>query len=534
MFKKIFIVTFLTILSFANSANEVDQVALMDIDDRIQKIDSLIDDKNIWIKRYYDYKDFLELESELKSINNKISALSKKRDKASKNEQIELENKRQTIQNKLALVSEIGSSGLDGLIGVEPLADAPAIKNPIAVISGLSYIKENQKLLEFHKNRLKELKKTKDLIDEKYLLLEQRLALLSVNKESKKLPSDLERLDDLYHLSTLLNNSYELFYTALMVQEKKLNINTLQIESGIKKEIIKLISISIIITVVITIGFFVKFIAYRTVLDPTRYFGIRRTINVILFFIVSLILLFNYIGNIVYFVTLLGFISAGIAIAMKDWFMSLLGWLVMVTTGSIKVGDEITVVFNNQPVVADVLEIGLVSMKLFVDVSLNTVDVTRRAGQVIYFPNGLIFTQVIQNLTYSKLKTIWDGVDIIITFDSNHAKAQKIAREIAIKHTTGFMNITRKHYAFLKERFNIRTINHEPRVFGLVDKYGIKITVWYLASSYGSLSLRSLISMEIIDAFNAEEDIKIAYPTYAIGKNGESFLPAEETTLFPS
>ena len=55
-----------------------------------------------------------------------------------------------------------------------------------------------------------------------------------------------------------------------------------------------------------------------------------------------------------------------------------------------------------------------------------------------------------------------------------------------------------------------------PRIFSFFEPYGINISVWYMNNSYGTLALRSTISAEIIEALNAESDIKIAYPTQTL------------------
>jgi small-conductance mechanosensitive channel len=72
-----------------------------------------------------------------------------------------------------------------------------------------------------------------------------------------------------------------------------------------------------------------------------------------------MLLLFSYIDNVSYLVTILGFASAGIAIALKDWFMSIFGWLVIVTSGFIQVGDRIRVTKGEVETVGDVLDISL-------------------------------------------------------------------------------------------------------------------------------------------------------------------------------
>lgn len=62
----------------------------------------------------------------------------------------------------------------------------------------------------------------------------------------------------------------------------------------------------------------------------------------------------------------------------------------------------------------------------------------------------------------------------------------------------------------------MKNTNVEPRIFTLIDTYGMKISVWYLTNSYATLTLRSTISAEIIARLHEEEDINLAFPTQSI------------------
>jgi len=104
----------------------------------------------------------------------------------------------------------------------------------------------------------------------------------------------------------------------------------------------------------------------------------------------------------------------------------------------------------------------------------------------------------------------------MVTFDSNHKKAVHIAREISTKYSKGYSDLTRKQLNTLRAKYNLKNSSVEPRVFTFIEEYGMKISTWYLTNSYATLTLRSRISAEIIEAYNAEPDIRIAYPTKTI------------------
>ncbi|MBR2221743.1 MAG: mechanosensitive ion channel, partial [Campylobacter sp.] len=220
--------------------------------------------------------------------------------------------------------------------------------------------------------------------------------------------------------------------------------------------------------------------------------------------------------NVSYMVTILGFASAGLAIAMKDMFMSLLGWSVIIFGGTFHVGDRIRVRYQNGDYVGDIIDISLLRMTIYEDITLTTYKVNRRSGRIIFIPNNYIFTELIANYTHSGMKTVWDGIDIMLSFDSNHKKAMHIIKNIARKYSKGYTDIAKQQMNKLRDQYNIKNTNVEPRIFSFFEPYGINISVWYMNNSYGTLALRSTISAEIIEALNAESDIKIAYPTQTL------------------
>ena len=146
--------------------------------------------------------------------------------------------------------------------------------------------------------------------------------------------------------------------------------------------------------------------------------------------------------------------------------------------------------------------------------------------------NNFIFTDMISNYSHAGLKTVWDGIDFFITFDSDVHKAAQIAKEIAKKYSKGYTDITRKQLNKLRSQYSVKNTNVEPRVFTLIEPYGMKISVWYLTNSYATLTLRSTISQEIIARVQAEESIHLAFPTQSIymDKDVRKTIPRTEET----
>jgi len=349
-------------------------------------------------------------------------------------------------------------------------------------------------LLIKNENILNELK----IVQDSKLLLEDRKALQSEIKDFVMVVDIVSTTDGVFG--------------------KRIEQITLEVEEQINEEFFRTFKILFIIFVFFAIAFGLKLIIkkYLTQKDDDQEYTVNKIINFSVILISVFVLLFSYIDNASYLVTFLGFASAGIAIALKDWFMSMFGWMAIMTSGAIHVGDRIKVTRDGVEVVGDVLDISLFKISVREDVTITSYMTNRRTGRVFFIPNNYIFTDLIANYTYDDLRTVWDGIDIYITFESNHKKASEIAKRIAEKHAHGYTELAKKRLQKMKTKYVLRSMNPEPRVFSFIEPYGIVISAWYQTNSYATLALRSKISMEILDAYKEIDDIQIAYPTQTL------------------
>lgn len=313
-----------------------------------------------------------------------------------------------------------------------------------------------------------------------------------------------------------LEGAYKILKTSIEIYAQESQVIITKLNQQIKNQLIKTMYIGVAIVVSVLLAFLLKLTLRKYILDTDRIYTANKVINFINISLIVLILLFAYMENVSYLVAILGFASAGLAIAMKDLFMSVLGWFVIVLGGSVHVGDRIRVCKDGNTYIGDVLDISVLRITLFEDVTLTSYMENRRAGRIVFVPNNYIFSTMFANYTHGGLKTVWDGIDFSITFDSNHQKAMKIATEIGKKYAKGYTEMVRKQVHRLKDRYSLRNVNLEVRSYCMIEPNGLRISLWYQTNAYATLALRSTISGEIIDRILQEEDIKIAYPTHRV------------------
>lgn len=480
--------------------------------DRKKELDKSLKKNNIWSKIYSNYHTYLYLIDEKKEINKKITYLNN-RFNLTQSEKAGLDiliNKERTIDGKLQLLEEYEKDPFKEIIKPGSIDDIPTVSNPIAIVTAISYKKKLLSEHEAYNARYLSLKQIVNKFQEEGKVLEELIKLDPENLEYKELLVDIQ--EKLKTFTPVL----DIFETTQSVYTKKIDEIKLKLRGEIKKEMEKTLSIGGVVLFFLALFFLGKFLAHKYMSDNDRFYMINKVLNITFITLLVIIILFSYIENVSYLVTVLGFASAGIAIAMKDWFMSLMGWFVIMIGGSIHVGDRVKFVRGNVAYVGDIVDISMMRMTLHEDVTLTTYMENRRAGRIIFIPNNYIFTDMIANYSHAGLKTVWDGIDLVVTFDSDINKATSIVKEVSKKYSKGYTDITRKQLNKLRSSYSIRNTNVEPRIFSLIEPYGMKISVWYLTNAYATLTLRSTISHEIIERMQAEKDISLAYPTQSI------------------
>lgn len=496
----------------------------------------LNDANNVWMKRYVNYQSYQQVLANLARTQEDIARLENRAKTLEAQDELSLLKRNlaalQQQKKVLDIYKDLPFRELTEAKEIEPM---PNVTNPLMIVSAYSYIKKADEEIQILNANYKSLQDNLKWLAQKdsalkglvefYQNTPNHNELYNICRSNYCLFANYEEVAQAYEENlkalTVLETTKEVFKTTLEIFTKETQENKARLLGQIKAQFIKGIYIGITILVLVGIAFSLKLGVRKYIHDNERIYTTNKIINFLNITLIVIILLFAYLDNVGYLVTVLGFASAGLAIAMKDLFMSVLGWIVIVVGGSVHAGDRIKVIKDGTMYVGDVLDISVLRITLYEDITLTTYRENRRAGRIIFIPNNFVFTTMFANYTHGGMKTVWDGIDFTITFDSNHTKACHIARECARKYAKGYTESTRKQFVKLRDRFTLRNVNVEPRVFSLLEQNGIRISVWYLTNAYATLALRSSISAEILDEILAEPSIQIAYPSTTIytGKN---------------
>ncbi|MES0489976.1 MAG: mechanosensitive ion channel domain-containing protein [Leptospirales bacterium] len=205
-------------------------------------------------------------------------------------------------------------------------------------------------------------------------------------------------------------------------------------------------------------------------------------------------------------ITFLGILSAGIAIALKDFIANMVGWIFIVSRNPFNVGDRIQI----GDISGDVVDIRLFQFTLL-EIG-NWVDSDQSTGRLIHVPNGRVFQTPQANYTQS-FKYIWNEISTCITFESDHVKAKKILLKVLNKIALPMTEGAEEEFEEARKRFLIIHGTISPQVYIKVIDQGVELLLRYLVPARKRRDSENDLWEEILRIFNKEKNIQFAYPT---------------------
>jgi len=244
----------------------------------------------------------------------------------------------------------------------------------------------------------------------------------------------------------------------------------------------------------------------RSKLEYAIQFRIKKTASRIHKVLLVIVLFQIWFVAIESYLTYLGLLSAGIAVALKDPIANFFAWIIILWRRPFEVGDRIEV----SGVIGDVVDLRLFTFALM-EVG-NWVHADQSTGRVVHLPNSKVFTESIAN--YSKgIGCIWNEIPVTITFGSNWKKAKGILGEIVNQYAQEnpckpVEEKDRKHLVF--------TPTTTPIVYTSAREYGILLTMRYMCVPQERRGSNQVIWEAVLTQFAEHADIQLAYPTQSI------------------
>jgi small-conductance mechanosensitive channel len=270
---------------------------------------------------------------------------------------------------------------------------------------------------------------------------------------------------------------------------------------------------AIIITYLIGFGI-IRFINSK-IEDFKRRHQARRITYYSSFFIILIFIFLIWLERPSTLTTYLGFLSAGLALALHQVWLNIAGWALILLRRPFGLGDRIE---WNQ-VQGDVIDIRVFYTTLL-EVG-NWVEADQSTGRLVHIPNSTIFNIPVFNYTRG-FGCIWNEIRFLVSFESDWKRAKKIVLETGYEQSEEEIEARAKKRIYeMSKNYMIKYGKFTPITYVDIKGSGVQITLRYLTSVRKRRVLENNISESILEKFSQEPNIELAYPTSRVYRRSE-------------
>lgn len=288
-------------------------------------------------------------------------------------------------------------------------------------------------------------------------------------------------------------------------------MNEQDIISYINKTIKSLTNQQLMVTFIVVIFIYlfkllISMILEKKIHDAKKLYKIKKALSMGFYVVVIFAIGKIWVDG---FVQVVAFLSAGLAIALREPITDICGWFFIIGRRTFEVGDRIEIGGH----AGDVIDIRMFQFTIM-EIG-NWVNSDQSTGRMIHIPNGKIFTESLANYNRG-FKYIWNEIEVMVTFESNWKSAKNILQNIANKRAEQLSKEARENLKAVSKKYMINYSKLTPIVYTKAKDSGVLLTIRYLCKPQNRRTSECLIWEDILVGFNGHEDIELAYPTQRI------------------
>ena len=193
--------------------------------------------------------------------------------------------------------------------------------------------------------------------------------------------------------------------------------------------------------------------------------------------------------------TYLGLATAGLTVALKDFIVGFIGWLVLMGKNGIRLGDWVEI----KGVGGEVIEIGIFKTVLLE--MGNWTDSGHPTGRRVSFMNGYAVEGHFFNFSTAG-QWLWDELQVTVPAAGDpYGTAQRI-RELVEKETESETQLAEQDWERITRQYGTRSFSAKPSVDLRPASGGLEIQVRYITRGPQRYEVKSRLFRQIVDVLH--------------------------------
>jgi small-conductance mechanosensitive channel len=246
---------------------------------------------------------------------------------------------------------------------------------------------------------------------------------------------------------------------------------------------------------------------FRYVQDSRKrhqFLVLRRVIVLPLIAIIMVVAFANGLGSIT---TFAGLLTAGLAVALQNLILSIVGYFFLIGKYGVRVGDRVQIA----GITGDVIDIGLVRLHM---VETSSPSGTQPSGRVVAISNNVVFQP---NGIFKQIpgtNFVWHEVSLVVSAGSDYRQMEKT-----------MLQAVNRIFENYRDRIESQRRSMERTVHGLsvdemhpesrldLSQTGTQIIVRYPVVMESATEIDDRVAREILDATGRKPEVQTVEPT---------------------
>ncbi len=262
----------------------------------------------------------------------------------------------------------------------------------------------------------------------------------------------------------------------------------------------RILAIAIGIAVVLFVTYILRQTLNKRIKSTENKYKARKAVNFMGYLLMLIVILFVYSDKLGSIGVTIGVIGAGIAFALQEVIISLAGWLNIIMSGVVGVGDRVKI----GEVKGDIIDIGILST-VIMEVG-DWVDGDLYNGRIVTIANSFVFKENIHNYS-GEYPFLWDEITIPIRTESDYHLARKVFTETLNSTCEDYALSSKGKWQELTNKYQVEEARVEPIVSLQFDENWITFTLRYIVDYKKRRSTKDKIYTNLLDKIAQYDDI---------------------------
>lgn len=262
----------------------------------------------------------------------------------------------------------------------------------------------------------------------------------------------------------------------------------------------RLIFIGIGVLIILIAAQLVKKGLNNTVKSNDNKYKARKAVGLISYIFIIALVLFVYSDKLGNVGVALGVAGAGVAFALQELIITLAGWLNIVVSGNVLVGQRVKI----GEIKGDIIDISI--MRTTIMEVGEWVDGDLYNGCIVSVANSFVFKENVHNYS-AEYPFLWDEITIPIRTESDYKKAKELFTNVLISICGDYATKSQSQWKELSNKFKVEEAQVQPMVTLKFDESWITFTLRYIVDYKKRRGTKDLIYTTLLDEIAKYDDI---------------------------